>query len=221
VRKAWMVGGAVVIGLSILGTVSAFAVTKSPGLLRPSDLPGGLQQSGPPIAYANPAALLVSVPACTETSQVDTAALGGVEIAFARVGAPTGDVTLVEAVVSYPNAKTAASAFAQRLKDHAARVKCATVGFVRQGVPAGSTPYQGAKFPKIGGGSYLESSGTPGTVNTNTMVRFVSGPYIVALGTFGGTNPLTVAALKTIAPRALRRLPIPTPVPPTTSTTAK
>jgi hypothetical protein len=221
VRTAWMVGGAVVIGLSILGTVSAFAVTKSPGLLRTSDLPGGLQQSGPPVAFAHPAVLLVSVPACTETSQVDPSALGGVEIAFARVGAPTGDVTLIEAVVSYPNARTAASAFTQRLKDHAARVKCVTVGFVRQGVLAGSTRYQGAKFPKVGGGSYLESSGTPGTVNTNTVVRFVSGPYVVALGTFGGTNPLTVADFKTIAPRALRRLPIPTPIPPTTPTTAK
>jgi hypothetical protein len=219
VRRALVVVGVVVVALGAVGTVAASAAPKSPGLLQASDLPGGLQPNGTPGAYPNPAVLAVTAATCTETTQVDPSALGGVQLTFARPAAASSTVTLGENVVVYPTAKAAATAFAQRARFHAARLKCGTLGFVRPGGTAvtGTTSYQGGKFPKIGGGSYLESSGTPGTVNTNTNVTFVSGPYLVGLTTFGGTSPVTVAEFRSIAPRALKRLPVSTPIP-TTST---
>lgn len=223
VRKALMVGVAVFLGLSVLGMPGAFAVTKSPGLLHASDLPGRFQLSAGPTAYASPSAPVVTASACTETTQVEATALGGVSIAFARVGAAPGSYALIEGVVSFPNAKAAAKEFALESKSHRARMKCGTLGFIPLGstTAKATTTYQSAKFPKIGGGSFYESSGTPGTVNTNAVVAFVSGAYIVRLGTFGGTHPLTITDFKTIAPRALKRLPIPTPIPATTTTLSK
>jgi hypothetical protein len=219
--RAVVVGLAVTLaGLVVAGVAAADAVTKAPGLLRLSDLPGSFQISGGPTTYVNPAVLRVDAQACTETIEVDPSALGGVQIAFARVGAPRGDLTLAERVVSFSNAKMATAAFVQRSKDHAARIKCGKLGFVQPGktTVTGTTTYQGGKFPSVGGGSILESSGTPGTVNTNTSVTFVSGNYIVGLTTFGGTDPLSVKDFKLIAPRALKRLPHPTSITPTSTT---
>lgn len=218
-QRVLIVVGVVVVVLGAVGTVAASAATKSPGLLQARDLPGGLQSNGTPRAYPNPTVLAVTAPTCTETTQVDPSALGGVQVTFARRDAPTGMLTLAENVIVYPTAKAAATAFAQRAQFHTARLKCGTLGFVRPGATAvsGTTSYQGGKFPKIGGGSYLESSGVPGTVNTNTSVTFVSGPYLVGLTTFGGTSPVTITEFRTIAPRALKRLPVPTPIPTTTT----
>jgi hypothetical protein len=142
---------------------------------------------------------------------------------FARTVATPGSVALIESVISYPSARAATVDFALDARSHTARLKCGTLGFIPPGgtTAKGTTAYQTAKFPKIGGGAYYESSGVPGTADTNAAVTFVSGPYIVRLGTFGGTNPVTITDLKTIAPRALKRLPIPTPIPPTTTTLAK
>ena len=216
-RRSILVG-VVLMGLSAFGMPAASAATKSPGLLQTTDLPGSFQQSSGPIAYATPTALVVTPSACTETTRFAAAALGGVEIVFARTGATPGSIALIESVISFRSAKAAAKDFALDAKSHKARMKCGTLGFIPPGsaTVGGSTTYQTAKFPKIGSGVYYESSGVPGTASTNTAVTFVSGPYIVRLGTFGGTNPLTVTDLKTIAPRALKRLPIPTPIPPTT-----
>ena len=107
------------------------------------------------------------------------------------------------------------------MKDHAARLKCATVGFIPPGqtTVVATTSYQGAKFPKVGSGSYLESSGTPGTANTSTAVVIDSGAYIVSVRTFGA-DPITVKDLQTIAARAVKRLPVPTAIPATTTTAA-
>ena len=76
VRKALIVGGALFLGLSVLGMPAAFAATKSPGLLQARDLPGSFQQSSGPVAYGTPTALIVTPVACTETPQIETAAVG-------------------------------------------------------------------------------------------------------------------------------------------------
>ena len=219
-RKALLAGGVLLLGLGIVGISSAFAATKSPGLLRVGDVPGSFQQYAAPIAYTETTLLAVDAQACTETLQPIASPVGGVEASFVRVGAPAGSLTLIEAVLVFPNAKAAASTFALVSKDHAARLKCTTVGFIPQGSTTSGAPtmYQEAKFPKIGAGSYLESSGAPGTVDASAVVTFVSGPYLVRLGTFG-TDPITTTEFQKIAPRALKRLPVPTPIPPTTTTT--
>jgi hypothetical protein len=211
---------AMLAGLIVADVAAADAVTKAPGLLRPGDFPGSFQITAGPTTYLNPAVLRVNAQACTETIEVDPSALGGVQVAFARAGAPRGSIALAERVVSFSSAKMATAAFVQRSKDHAARLKCATLGFVQPGkaTVSGTTTYQGGKFPAVGGGSILESSGTPGTVNTNTIVTFVSGNYIVGLTTFGGTDPLSVKDFKLIAPRALKRLPHPKSITPTSTT---
>jgi hypothetical protein len=213
VRRSLLLGVAAFLAVSVVGMSWAFAVTKSPGLLAPSDLPGSFQQTAPPVPFTQTTALTVDAKACTESLQPVASPISGVQASFARVGAPTGSLALIENVQVYRNARDAAKMFAHDAKNHAARLKCGTVGFIPQGstTPGGTTAYQTAPFPKIGAGAYLESSGAPGTVNTNTSVTFVSGPYVVRIGTFGGTDPLTTADLKKIAPRALKRLRKPTP----------
>ena len=57
-RKTLIVAGAVIVGLAVMGIPSAFAATKSPGLLQAGDLSGSFQVSSGPIAYATPTALL-------------------------------------------------------------------------------------------------------------------------------------------------------------------
>jgi hypothetical protein len=222
VRVKVLLGGATVAFVFFASTGAPLAaVTKPPGLLRTSDLSGSFAVIGAPTAFTAPGGTLVVDPtACTEIGQVDAQSVGTGSIAFLRVGAPPGGISLIELVTLFPNAKAAAASFRERVKSHAARIKCGTVGFIQAlgASPSGTTKYSTVKFPKIGSSSYLEIVGDPTTTSSEVSEKFVSGPYIVALNTFGGSLPPSIKELKTIAKRAVKRLPIPTAIPPTTST---
>jgi len=220
-RRSLMLGAAAILGVTLWAAPAAFAATKPPGLLTPGDLPGGFQLAAAPTPFTQGTALTVDAQACTETLAPVVSPVSGVQETFTRVGAPTNSIALLENVLVYPNAKAAKATFTRDLANHAARLKCGTVAYIPKGAttPGGTTPYQGAKFPKIGNGAYLESTGTPGTSQTNASVTFVSGPYVVRLARFGGTDPLTTADFEKIAPRALTRLR--KPAKPAATTTTK
>lgn len=222
VRAKVLLGGATVACVFFASTVVPLAlVTKGPGLLRPIDVPGSFVAVGPPTAFATQGGTLVVDPAaCTEVGQMDAQSIGSATTTFLRAGSPPGEISLIELVTLFPNARAAAASFKERVKNHTARMTCGSVGFIQSlgASPSGTSQYSTVKFPKIGGGSYIEIVGDPTTTSSEMSVKFVSGPYIVALNTFGGGNPPSIADLKTIAKRAVKRLPIPTVIPPTTTT---
>jgi len=205
----------------VLGAAAAFAATPAPGLLRATDLGASFELVGTPTAATGPRTVLTVDPAaCTETLQADPQTLGVTGERFARVGAPQSSAALVELVTSYTTTKSAAASFKQRAKSLKARIKCGTVGFVPAGAttPSGTTKYTTVRFPKVGRGSYLLVTGDPGTTTSGMSVTLVSGPYVVQLNAFGGGQPPSVKELKAIAKRAVARLPVPTVIPPTTTT---
>ena len=205
-----------------LGTPVAFATTKPPGLLRPSDFPGTFEVSGGPLTIAGGAGSSVDAKACREAAGARSAsATGGVEVLFHQVGA-TQRNALIETVTSFRDAGGARQAFARAKKNEAIRLKCGTVAFVPPGgtTPGGITHYQGPKkkLPKIGEGSFIEIAGVRDTESSTTTAVFVAGPYLVTL--FVPGLGVDVKDLQAIAQHALKRLPVPTPVgSPTTTTT--
>ncbi len=220
--KALMILPLVLVGLAALGAVSALAATKSPGLLRPKDLPGNVQQAAPVMAFPTLSTSIVDAAACTETPQSIDGTLGAVTVQFSAPGAAQGATALYEYVAWFPNARTAKTAFAVLSKSDAAAVKCGTVGFIppKATAPITTVTLHRVKFPPIGDRSFAQSNGAANSTTSSTAVTFVSGPYVALVGTPGIADSPGIKDLKTIVARAEKRLPISTPIPPTTSTTA-
>jgi hypothetical protein len=221
--RAGIVGVIALLALAVPGASAvATAATKPPGLLRPKDLPGNLQQPQPAATFQSLSTPTVDAAACTETPASIGQANGAVSVQFSRVGDAAATIVLYENVAWFPSARVAKTVFARVAANNAAAVKCAALGFVppKQTAPVDTVNVARVKFPKVGTASYAQTTGEATSTNHPTLVGFVSGPYIVLMGTTGPGQALSLKDLETSAARAQKRLPFSTPIPATTTTTA-
>jgi hypothetical protein len=116
-RGRLAITAALACGIPVLTGGSARAGTTDPGLLQASDLPGEVEQIDVPGVETTVNQFVVDADACTQTLRVEEAASGIQRVQFSQP--VTGTTILAEAIITYPNAKTAKLAF----KQHAATAR--------------------------------------------------------------------------------------------------
>jgi len=202
---AWL---ALLAAILTFGAMPADATTQPPGLLRPTDLPDRLGQTQPARALPAITTVAVDARACTETPRRVTGGRGALVVQFSQPGDAAATTVLFEDVASFRSPRVARAAFSRLAKSAAAAATCGTLGFVPPGktAPTSTVEVTRVEFPKIGSGSYAQTSGPPSAVNPVTTAAFVSGAYIVIVGTTGTPDAPSVHTLETIVGRARQRL---------------
>jgi hypothetical protein len=207
-RTAGVTWLALLTAIVTFAALPADAATKPPGLLRPTDLRQRLEQTQRPRASPTITAVAVDPRACTETPRQLSGTLGARVVQFSRPGDAAATTVLFEDVAWFPSAQLARSAFSVLATSNAAAVKCGTLVFVppTPATPSATVRVARVEFPRIGSGSYAQTSGALTAVNPVTTVAFVSGAYVVIVGTTGAPGAPSVHALASIVARARARL---------------
>jgi hypothetical protein len=189
--------------------VGAGAQTAPAGLLTTSDLPAGYTQPSAARTFTTFSLPTTNPSSCTETPTPVTGVTGAALVTFVPPGGSATMPGLSESVLTFPDAKTAKTAYAARVKNDKARWKCAAVGFVpvSQSTPIVTINYRRAPVGRVGSKSFA----TSGTTSTSTAdapvtVTFVSGPHLVLVGFPAGSLAPNPADEKAILKAAQRRL---------------
>jgi hypothetical protein len=181
----------------------ALAAPPEPGLLQTSDVPGTFE-AGERVTNAVVNQFVIDGDACTQGIEADSAAIEYTGVAF---NVPTSDLSAFsEAVITYPDAKTAKTAFKHRAATVRAGVKCGSVDYVIPNSPPSSLTYDKMKFPKLGLSAYATERSLGDAATNVVAVEFLSGPYIVLIDSSVNSGGPSVKALKTICRKAEKRL---------------
>jgi hypothetical protein len=183
--------------------------TTTPGLLTPAELPAGYTQPSEARSFIAFSLPVTSPSSCTETPLSVTGITNARLVTFVPPGGSPTSPGLSEAVLTFPDAKTAKAAYAARVKNDEARWKCASVGFVpvSQSTPIATFLYEKEKVPKVGSASFATSGSTmAGATDAPITVTFVSGPYLEMVGFAAPPNAPSTSEMKAILKAAQQRL---------------
>jgi hypothetical protein len=181
---------------------------KAPGLLRVTDLPAGLRQTGDPATLATVSVPVLDKATCTETPEPVPNAASARSVQFGPTDASNLTTYITEFVATFTNAVAARTAFATRAATHAGRLRCKTVGFV----PANAVglrydiTYEAVPVNAVGEAAFAVRGTSADIGGDGVAVTFRSGRYLVILGFSGDIAPGTASKLTALSNTASRRL---------------
>jgi hypothetical protein len=197
--------------LDVVITAAAATAVSSPGLLRPADLPDGLDQIGEVQTFPNLDSEVIDPSSCTLSTKPFVGALGVSGVEFGPASGTPAEALLTERVVSFANEVAARRAYAREAASHVNGLHCGTVKLLASDgtSPPSLFSVESQKLAAVGHRSFAERTlvANANDVPATVSVTYVSGQHLVILAVRDRDGaPTTPGALRSIARRAEKRL---------------